>query len=104
MASAPVTFDARQWRKQVRIAQGVTDASGAAPLRTRRGMIPIGHVQMRRALTVVLWQSRREPRTAGAPRLGWVRPRDRPSGSGSAFEVVPARVRAEVRGGHSPAA
>jgi hypothetical protein len=42
MASAPVTFDNRQWKRQVRTAQGLTDAPGAVPLLARRGMIPIG--------------------------------------------------------------
>ena len=42
MASAPVTFDARQWRRQIRTAKGVTGAPGSVPLLTRRGMIPIG--------------------------------------------------------------
>ena len=31
-ASAPVTFDARQWQRQVRTARGLTDAPGAVPL------------------------------------------------------------------------
>jgi hypothetical protein len=42
MASAPVTFDARQWKHQVRTAKTVTDAPGLVPLRTRKGTIPIG--------------------------------------------------------------
>jgi hypothetical protein len=42
MASAPVTFDNRQWKHQVRTAKTVTDAPGLVPLRTRRGTIPIG--------------------------------------------------------------
>ena len=41
-ASAPVTFDNRQWKRQVRTAKGLTDAPGAVPLVTRRAMIPIG--------------------------------------------------------------
>jgi hypothetical protein len=42
MASAPITFDARQWRRQVRTARGLTDAPGAVPLLARGGRIPIG--------------------------------------------------------------
>ncbi len=41
-ASAPMMFDARQWRRQVRAAKGVIDAPGAAPLLGRGGMIPVG--------------------------------------------------------------
>jgi len=36
-ASAPVTFDRRQWRRQVRTAKGLTDAPGAVPLLARAG-------------------------------------------------------------------
>jgi len=42
MASAPITFDARQWKRQVRTARGVTEAPGAVPLRARGGKIPVG--------------------------------------------------------------
>ena len=42
MASAPVTFDARQWKRQVAAATGRTAAPGSVPLLTRRGTIPIG--------------------------------------------------------------
>jgi hypothetical protein len=42
MASAPITFDARQWTRQVRTAKGVTAAPGAVPLRGRGGQIPVG--------------------------------------------------------------
>ena len=42
MASAPVTFDARQWKRQVRTAQGLTEAPGAVPLLARGGRIPVG--------------------------------------------------------------
>jgi hypothetical protein len=41
-ASAPITFDARQWRRQVRTAKGLTDAPGAVPLLARGGRIPVG--------------------------------------------------------------
>jgi hypothetical protein len=41
-ASAPMIFDARQWRRQVRTARGVTDAPGAVPLLGRGGAIPVG--------------------------------------------------------------
>ena len=41
-ASAPVKFDARQWRRQVRTAQGLTRAPGAVPLLARGGRIPVG--------------------------------------------------------------
>ena len=42
MASAPITFDARQWKRQVRTARGLTEAPGAVPLRGRGGRIPVG--------------------------------------------------------------
>ena len=42
MASAPVTFDPRQWRRQVRAAQGRTAAPGFVPLLARGGRIPVG--------------------------------------------------------------
>ncbi len=42
MASAPITFDARQWRRQVRTAKGLTAAPGAVPLTRRGGRIPVG--------------------------------------------------------------
>ena len=41
-ASAPITFDARQWKRQVRTARGLTDAPGAVPLLARGGKIPVG--------------------------------------------------------------
>jgi len=41
-ATAPVTFDARQWRHQVRSAKGRIAAPGAVPLLARGGMIPVG--------------------------------------------------------------
>ena len=41
-ASAPITFDARQWRHQVRSAKGLTEAPGAVPLLARGGKIPVG--------------------------------------------------------------
>ena len=42
MASAPISFDARQWRRQVRTAKARTAAPGAVPLRGRGGRIPVG--------------------------------------------------------------
>jgi Helicase HerA, central domain len=42
MASAPITFDARQWGRQVRTAQGLTHAPGAVPLLARGNKIPVG--------------------------------------------------------------
>ena len=42
MASAPITFDARQWKRQVRTARGLTSAPGAVPLLARGGRIPVG--------------------------------------------------------------
>jgi hypothetical protein len=42
MASAPITFDARQWKRQVRTAKGIIGAPGAVPLRARGGKIPVG--------------------------------------------------------------
>ncbi len=41
-ASAPITFDARQWKRQVRTARGLTAAPGAVPLLGRGGRIPVG--------------------------------------------------------------
>jgi hypothetical protein len=41
-ASAPITFDRRQWRRQVRTARGLNDAPGAVPLVARGGKIPVG--------------------------------------------------------------
>ena len=41
-ASAPITFDRRQWKRQVRTAKGLTDAPGAVPLLARGGKIPVG--------------------------------------------------------------
>jgi hypothetical protein len=41
-ASAPITFDARQWKRQVRTARGLTDAPGAVPLLARGSKIPVG--------------------------------------------------------------
>jgi hypothetical protein len=42
MASAPVTFDNRQWKRQVTAAAGRTAAPGSVPLLTRKATIPIG--------------------------------------------------------------
>ena len=42
MASAPATFDNRQWRRQVSAAKGRTAAPGLVPLLTRKGSIPVG--------------------------------------------------------------
>jgi len=42
MASAPVTFDTRQWRRQVRAATGRAAAPGNVPLLARRDRIPVG--------------------------------------------------------------
>jgi hypothetical protein len=41
-ASAPITFDARQWRRQARAARGRAAAPGAVPLLTRGGNVVIG--------------------------------------------------------------
>jgi len=41
-ASAPITFDARQWIRQVRTARSITAAPGAVPLLGRGGHIPVG--------------------------------------------------------------
>jgi hypothetical protein len=41
-ALAPVTFDARQWRRQARAAHGRITAPGSVPLVTRAGTIPVG--------------------------------------------------------------
>jgi hypothetical protein len=42
LASAPITFDARQWKRQVRRAGGVNKAPGSVPLLGRAGLIPVG--------------------------------------------------------------
>ena len=42
MASAPITFDARQWKRQVRAAKGRTAAPGAVPLLGAGRRIPVG--------------------------------------------------------------
>ena len=42
MASAPITFDARQWKRQVRTARGLTAAPGTVPLLARGRRIPVG--------------------------------------------------------------
>ena len=41
-ASAPITFDARQWKRQVRTAKGRTAAPGSVPLLTRGERITVG--------------------------------------------------------------
>ena len=41
-ASAPIIFDARQWKRQVRTATGLNKAPGAVPLLARGGRIPVG--------------------------------------------------------------
>jgi hypothetical protein len=41
-ASAPIAFDRRQWRRQIRTAKGLTNAPGAVPLLARGGQIPVG--------------------------------------------------------------
>jgi uncharacterized protein DUF87 len=41
-ASAPMMFDARQWRRQVRTAKGAIAAPGSVPLLGRAGSIPVG--------------------------------------------------------------
>jgi hypothetical protein len=41
-ASAPITFDARQWKRQVRTAKGRTAAPGSVPLLDRGERIPVG--------------------------------------------------------------
>jgi hypothetical protein len=42
LASAPMTFDRRQWRRQACAARGRIAAPGAAPLLARGGRIPVG--------------------------------------------------------------
>jgi hypothetical protein len=42
MASAPVSFDNRQWKRQVAAATGRTAAPGSVPLLTGRDRIPVG--------------------------------------------------------------
>jgi hypothetical protein len=41
-ASAPITFDARQWKRQVCTAKSLTEAPRAVPLLARGGKIPVG--------------------------------------------------------------
>jgi len=43
-ASAPVIFDARQWRRQCRAARGQVTAPGAVPLADRHGRVVVGAV------------------------------------------------------------
>ena len=43
-ASAPIEFDTRQWRRQVRAARGRAAAPGTVPLLTRSGQVVIGPV------------------------------------------------------------
>ena len=43
-ASAPIEFDTRQWRRQVRAARGRATAPGTVPLLTRGGQVVIGPV------------------------------------------------------------
>ena len=54
MAFAPVTFDARQWRRQARAAHGRTAAPGTVPLLTSAGTIPVGGDHPRRS--AARWQ------------------------------------------------
>ena len=42
LASAPISFDIRQWKRQVRSAMGRTAAPGSVPLLARGGRIPVG--------------------------------------------------------------
>ena len=42
LASAPITFDARQWKRQVRTARGWTARPGSVPLLARGARIPVG--------------------------------------------------------------
>ncbi len=42
LASAPITFDARQWKHQVRTARGRTAAPGSVPLLARGARIGVG--------------------------------------------------------------
>jgi hypothetical protein len=42
LASAPITFDTRQWKRQVRTAKGLIKAPGAVPLLAQGGQIPVG--------------------------------------------------------------
>ena len=41
-ASAPITFDRRQSRRQVRAAKGLTKTAGPVPLLAQGGKIPVG--------------------------------------------------------------
>ena len=41
-ASAPISFDSRQWKRQVRSAKGLNKAPGAVPLLARGERIPVG--------------------------------------------------------------
>jgi len=41
-ASAPISFDSRQWERQVRSAKGLNKAPGAVPLLARGQQIPVG--------------------------------------------------------------
>jgi len=87
MATAPITFDARQWKRQVRTAKGLTGAPGAVPLLARGGRIPVGGT-IRAIGPLTLW---RQADRRGAL-AGWMR---RP-GRGSAYGVGVAACRAHA--------
>jgi len=61
-ATAPVTFDLRQWRRQARTARGRIAAPGAVPLLTAKGEIAVGG-------TIRAIQHRWRPITAIPPAL-----------------------------------
>jgi len=42
LASAPITFDARLWKRQARTAKGRAEAPGSVPLLSRGDLIPVG--------------------------------------------------------------
>jgi hypothetical protein len=42
LASAPITFDERQWKHQARRARGVNQAPGSVPLLSRGSLVPVG--------------------------------------------------------------
>ena len=71
-ASAPITFDTRQWRRQVRAARGRAAAPGTVPLLARGGLVVIGPVirairHRWRPVLAVPYRSFGRPRSSSAP-------------------------------------
>jgi hypothetical protein len=65
MASAPITFDARQWRRQARAARGRIAAPGAVPLLGSGGRIPVAARFARSGTAGTRSSPSRSPRARG---------------------------------------